>query len=96
MPLVSVLIVGITQAHDDEDLAAVVAGARGPPFGAVEEPVVGFLLHAELDVGAVRRRDVGLGHEEARADLARQEGLEPFVLLSACAICVKIVSSGLL
>ena len=72
--------------HDDEDFAAVVAGATGPPFRAVEDVVVAALFHAELDVAAVRGGDVGFGHQEAGTDLAGHEGFEPLVFLRGGAV----------
>ena len=55
MSLVAVdRVVGIAvSAHDDVDLASVVAGARRPPFGAVEDEFVAFFADVETDVGAV-------------------------------------------
>lgn len=86
LPLVLVRVVGVGLAHGDEDLAPVVARAGRPPFAAVEEVVVPLAFHAELDVGAVRRRNVRFRHEESRPDLSGHEGLEPPFLLSRAAV----------
>ena len=64
-------------AHEDQDLAARIAGAGDPPLAAVDDVVVAVADDARLDVGRVRRGDVGLGHREARADLAGEQRLEP-------------------
>ena len=45
-------------------------------------------VDAALDVGRVGRGDVGLGHQEGRADLAVHQRLQPFVLLLARAVAV--------
>jgi hypothetical protein len=73
--------VGVGLAHQDEDLAALVGRAGDPPLAAVDDVVVAVAHDAGLDVGGVRRRDVRLGHRERRADLARQQRLEPLLLL---------------
>ena len=44
---------------------------------------------AALDVGRVGRGDVGLGHQEGRADLAVHQRLQPLVLLLARAVAVQ-------
>lgn len=69
---VLVWVVGVGFAHDDEDLASVIASSARPPFGSVEHVVVATSLHPHLDVAAVRRRDVGLRHQEPGSDLACQ------------------------
>ena len=68
-------------AHQDEDLAAWIAGAGDPPLVAVDEVVVAITFDAGGDVGGVRRRHGRLGHGKGRADLAAQQGLEPLLLV---------------
>ncbi len=84
--LVLVRVGWVGLAHDNEDFAAVVAGARGPPFAPVQDVLVAPPVHAELDVGAVGRRDVGLRHQEARANLTGEKRPEPAVLLGRRAV----------
>ena len=85
-------------AHHDEDLAALVGGAGDPPLAAVDDVVVAVAHDAGLDVGGVRRRDVRLGHRERRTDLARQQRLEPLLLLlrvpNRCSVSMLPVSGA--
>ena len=71
--------------HDDHDLAAGVAGTRDVVLLAVDHPLVAVELGTARDVGGVGRRDVGLGHRVRRADLTREQRLEPRPLLLGCA-----------
>ena len=48
--------------HHDVDLASVVPGAGGPPFRPVQDPLVAFLAHRQLDVRRVGGGDVRLRH----------------------------------
>lgn len=82
--LVGVVRVGLT--HGDEDLAAVVPRARGPPLAAVEEVVVALSFHPELDVGPVGGGNVRFGHQEGRPDLAGHQRFEPLFLLCRVAV----------
>ncbi len=80
--------VRLGDAHHDHDLAARVTDARGPPFLAVEHPLVSLEPRFQGDVGGVRGSDLGLGHRESRADLSVEQGLQPllFLLLGAVAL----------
>lgn len=83
---VGIGIVGITLAHDDVDLASRVTSTAGPPLGAVEDVLVTLTLDAKLDVGGIRRRNIGLSHQESRADLSLHQRLEPLLLLRSVAV----------
>lgn len=89
LSLIWVWVVGVCLSHDDEDLAAIVASARGPPLAAVEDVMVSLALNSELDISAVTAGNVGLGHEETRPDLAIHQWLQPFVFL-----CGRAISSN--
>ncbi len=80
--------VGVCLAHDDGDLAAVGHGSGGPPLGAVDHVLVAFAADFALDVGGVGGCNVGLGHGEAGADLAGQQGLQPLFLMFFTAVAL--------
>jgi hypothetical protein len=73
--------VGIGLAHHDHDLAARIEDSRRPPLQAVDHVVVAVAADLGADVGGVRRRHLGLGHRERRADLPVEQRLEPALLL---------------
>jgi hypothetical protein len=75
-------------AHQDEDLAARIVGAARPPLAAVDHVVVAVALDAAGNVGGIRRRDRGLGHQEGRADLAGEQRLQPAILLFFVAVAL--------
>ena len=75
-------------AHNDEDGAARVAGAGGPPLPPIDHVVITLAGDAGLDVGGVGRRDVGLRHAEAGADLAFQQRRQPALLVRLGAVAV--------
>src|SRR5262245_39282622 len=83
---VGVLRVGLT--HEDEDLATRVADARAPPLVAVDHVGVALADDRRLDVGRIGRRDLRLGHDERRADLALEQRLEPLLLLCLGAVAL--------
>ena len=84
LPVPAALRVGL--AHEDAELAARVARARGPPLAPVEDVVVAVALDAASDVGGVGGGDARLGHGEARADLAGEQRFEPLLLLLGRAV----------
>ena len=45
--------IGVALAHEDENLAARIGGARGPPFQAVDHIVIAVALDARLEVGGI-------------------------------------------
>ena len=53
---------------------------------AVEDVVVAVALDGHLDVCGVTGGDLGLCHQEGRADLALEERVEPLPLLSLGAV----------
>ena len=75
--------------HDDVDLAARVAGAGGEPLLAVQHPLVAVELGIHGDVGGVGGGDARLGHDEGRADLALQQGLQPLLLVLGRAVALQ-------
>jgi hypothetical protein len=84
--LVGVVVVGVGVAHDDVDLAPRVTRAAGPPLLTVEKVAVAIPLDVELDVGGVRRGNIGFRHQEARPDLALHQRPEPLLLLRGVAV----------
>ena len=73
-------------AHEDRDPAARMQRTGRPPFAAVDHVVVAVAQDGAFDVGGVGRGDGGLGHGEAGADLARQQRLQPLLLLRLVAV----------
>ena len=60
----------IAQAHEDQNLAAWIAGTRGPPLFAVDHPLITVAHGAGGHVGGVGRSHIRFGHGERRANLA--------------------------
>ena len=56
-------------------------GAGREPLVPVDHPLVAVAHRARAERGRVRAGDLGLGHREERADLARDEREEPALLL---------------
>ncbi|KWV85097.1 hypothetical protein PFLmoz3_05245 [Pseudomonas fluorescens] len=73
--------IGVAQAHEDQDLAARVAGAGGPPLLAVDHPLVALAFGAGGHVGGVRGRHIRFGHGKGGTNLAAQQGFEPALFL---------------
>lgn len=78
--------VRVGQAHEDQDLAARIAGAGSPPLAPVDHPVVALALGARLHIGGVGRGHARFGHGEGRADLAAQQRFQPGALLLLAAV----------
>ena len=76
---------GIGLAHEDDNLAARIAGAGGPPFAAVDDVVVAVAHDADCDVGGIRRGDGRFGHRKGGADLAAQAAVPA---IAPCALRV--------
>jgi hypothetical protein len=72
---------GVGLAHDDQQPAVGMQGVGGPPLLAVEDVRIALAGNAHLDVGGIGARHLGLGHRKRRADLARQQRLQPALLL---------------
>jgi hypothetical protein len=49
-------------AHDDEQFAARIVGAAGPPFAAIDHVLIAFTADAAFDVGGVRGSHRRFGH----------------------------------
>ena len=73
----AVRIVGVALAHDDQNAAARVERAGGPPLAAVDDIGVAVAFDPGLDVGGVRGGNLDLGHGEGGADLAGQQRAKP-------------------
>ncbi len=72
---------GIRLAHEDQDLAARVTGAAGPPLAAVDQVMIPVAHDPGLDVGRVARGNRGFGHRKAGADSAVEQRFEPVLAL---------------
>src|SRR3546814_15697389 len=75
-------------AHQDRDLAARIADARGPPLATIDDIFVAVTLDAGRDVGRIRGGDVRFGHQEGRTHLAFEQRLQIFALLALIAIAL--------
>jgi hypothetical protein len=75
--------------HDDVDRAARIAGARRPPFLAVEHIVAAVTPARHGDVGGVGGGDIGLGHQIGRADFPIEQRLQPALLLGCRAVALQ-------
>ncbi len=53
---------GIAQTHEDQDFATRVTGTRGPPFAAVDHPLVAVANSPGVHIGRIGRSNIGLGH----------------------------------
>ena len=73
-------------AHENENLAARVRRAGGPPFAAIDDVFVTLTANVGLDVGGIGRGHVRLGHREGRADLPGQQWGQPLRLLLGRAV----------
>ena len=62
---------GVGLAHRDQELAARVERAGGPPLAAGDDVLVAVALDPGGDVGRVRGGDVRLGHRERRTGSCR-------------------------
>jgi hypothetical protein len=67
--------VRVGDRHDDRHLGA--DRARGEPLVPVDHPLVALALGPGGEVGRVRAGALGLGHREAGADLALEQGRQP-------------------
>ncbi|CAI8360145.1 MAG: Uncharacterised protein [Rhodospirillaceae bacterium] len=68
-------------AHENENLAAWVRRAGGPPLAAVDDVFVTLAANVGLDVGGIGRGHVRFGHREGRTYLPGQQRVEPLLLL---------------
>ena len=73
-------------AHDDGHGDVRMGHVGRPPFAAVDDIVVAVALDPGPDIGGVGRGDLGLGHQEGGADLARHQRLQPAVLLGRVSV----------
>ena len=72
---------GVGLAHEDEEGAAGIHGAAGPPLAPVDDVLAAVPLDPRGDVGGIAAGDVGFGHGERRPDLPGEQRLEPLPLL---------------
>ena len=77
----AILVVGICLAHHDQNLAARVERARGPPFAPVDDIFIAVAADLSLDIGGVRRRNLDFRHGKRRANFTRQQRFEPLFFL---------------
>ena len=87
--LVAVRIARIALAHEDADLAARVGGVGRVPLVAVDDVVVAIAHDRALDIGRVGGGHRRLGHGETGADFARQQRLQPFLLVGFRAVALQ-------
>src|ERR1700737_356569 len=74
-------ILRVRLAHEDEELAACVHRPRGPPLPAIDDQVVALANDAALDVGRVGGRDIWFRHRETGTNLAIQKRTQPSIFL---------------
>src|SRR5439155_9028191 len=67
--------VGIGDRHHDRERRAL--GARAEPLVRVDHPGIAIALGSRTQAARIGPRDLGLGHREERADLARDEWSQP-------------------
>ena len=83
---IAVRIIGVGLAHEDENFAARVAHARGPPLAAVDDVFIPVTHDAGFDIGGIGRGHRGFGHGKAGTNFACEQRLQPFLLLLGCAV----------
>ena len=81
--------VGVGLHHSDHDLAAAVASTGDVELLAVQDPLVAVEARLGRDLLGVGRGEVGFGHGVGRPDLAREERLQPFLLLLGRAVAFE-------
>jgi hypothetical protein len=57
---VIVLVVWVRLSHDDVKLAPRITGPRDPPFVTVDDDFIAFATNRGLDVGGIRRGNLGI------------------------------------
>ena len=78
---------GIRFTHEYADFATRVHGTRYPPFGAIEDVMVGTVLgDGGAYVGGVGRCHGWLGHREARPNFPVEERFQPALSLVGSAV----------
>ncbi len=68
-------------AHHDQDRAARVVGAGGPPLAAVDDVIATVADDRRFDIACVTGGHRRFGHREGAADLTGQQRIEPPILL---------------
>jgi len=53
---------------------------------SIQDIIIAFLLHAQLDIRSIRRSNIRFRHQERRADMAVQQWLQPLLLLRIISI----------
>jgi len=64
-------------AHDEQETALRMVGARGEPFVAVNDVAVAVAADAGCDVAGVGGGDVRLGHGEGGVELGAEQRVQP-------------------
>src|ERR1700736_5607736 len=77
----TIRILRVRLAHEDEELAAWVHRPRCPPLPAIDHEVVALANDAALDIRGIRGRDIGFRHRETGTDLSIQKRTQPSILL---------------
>ena len=71
----------VADPHDDGELAVGMQRAGGEPLAAVDHVLIALAADGGADIGGIGRCHIGLGHREAGADTAVEQGLQPALVL---------------
>src|ERR1700704_2350776 len=77
----TIRILRVCLAHEDEELTAWVHRPRCPPLPAIDHDVVALANDAALDVRRIRGGDIRFRHGETRTNLSIQQRTQPSILL---------------
>lgn len=55
-------------------------------YRSVQDILIALTADIQLDIGGITRRNIGLGHQESRTNLAFQQGSQPLLFLSIIAV----------
>src|SRR6185295_3697809 len=65
----------VSLAHEDRDLATRVACAGRPPLSTIDHIVIAVSPNRCLDIGRVRRGDIGFSHQKGGTNFTLHEWL---------------------
>src|ERR1700694_1204188 len=82
----TIRILRVCLAHEDEQLAPWVHRPRCPPLPAIYDDIVALANDPALDVRCVRGGDIRLRHRETGTDLSIQKRTQPSILLFRSAV----------
>src|SRR6202165_606079 len=77
----TIWVLRVRLAHENEELAARVHRPRRPPLPAIDDDVVALANDAALDVRRVGGGDIGLRHRETGTNLSIQKRTQPSIFL---------------